>query len=252
MGCGPSKAASVPPDLGHPPPYNARKAPLTAQQQQQLQELTVRLLEALAATRERVALPVLPTEQRLTSGQRGISRIGLAGLRAFFERVDAMDKVMQDVVNEAGFNESACELCKSTGLSLAETLVREADGAAGFDGVIGPATSFFSYSWTGTKLRDMLDAIERALATLEQDGTPRFVWVRRAPRARQRSRYPYAPWPRVAPPPHRLCSPNLRRRARARWTPSATPQRALSMCACVCVCVRRSTSSARRSRCCRA
>ena len=200
MGCGPSKAASVAPDLGQPTPYNARKTPLTAHQQQ-LQELTVRLLEALAATRERVALPVLPTEQRLTSGQRGISRIGLAGLRAFFERVGAMDKVMQDVVNEAGFNESACELCKSTGLSLAETLVREADGAAGFDGVIGPATSFFSYSWTGTKLRDMLDAIERALATLEQDGTPRFVWVRRAPRARPRSRNPHAPWPRVAPPP---------------------------------------------------
>ena len=168
--------------------------PLTAKQQQ-LQELTVRLLEALAATRERVALPVLPTEQRLTSGQRGISRIGLAGLRAFFERVGAMDKVMQDVVNEAGFNESACELCKSTGLSLAETLVREADGAAGFDGVIGPATSFFSYSWTGTKLRDMLDAIERTLATLEQDGTPRFVWVRRAvprPSAQPQSPRPLA------------------------------------------------------------
>ena len=32
--------------------------------------------------------------------------------------------LMQDVVNEAGFDESACELCKSTGLSLAETLVR--------------------------------------------------------------------------------------------------------------------------------
>ena len=32
---------------------------------------------------------------------------------------------------------------------------------------MGEATSFFSYSWTGTKLRDLLAAIERALAKLE-------------------------------------------------------------------------------------
>ena len=42
---------------------------------------------------------------------------------------------------------------------------------------MGDATSFFSYSWTGTKLRDMLDAIVRELKKLEADGKRRFVWV---------------------------------------------------------------------------
>ena len=208
MGCFASKHVAVFPDH-----YAEEQLPPAAERAQQLQELIVHLLETLAAEKQRVTKPILHTAERLTSGQRGISRIGLAGLRAFFERAGAMDKVMQDIVNEVGFSKSACELCKSTGLSLAETLVLEAEGAAGFNGVIGPATSFFSYCWTGTKLRDMLDAIERTLATLELDGTPRFVWVRRAP----------------AP------------------TRAARPL-GVSMC----VCVRRSTSYARRSRCCRA
>ena len=95
----------------------------------------------------------------------------LFGVKAFFEKHNALDKTMQDIVNENGFPCSAYELTKSTGLSLTETLVREkyreAGEGEGIDELVGEATSFFSYSWTGTKLRDLLAAIERVLAKLE-------------------------------------------------------------------------------------
>ena len=143
---------------------------------------TVRLLESLAAKEERVEQPVLPNSKRRRSGQRGMTRALLFGVKAFFEQHNALDKTMQDVVNQRGFKFSACELTKSTGLSLTETLVREAYREAGegegIEELVGEATCFFSYSWTGTKLRDLLAAIERVLAKLEAaDGKRRYVWV---------------------------------------------------------------------------
>ena len=47
----------------------------------------------------------------------------------------------------------------------------------GIEEVVGEATSFFSYCWVGTVLRDMLDAIEKILAALEADGKRRYVWI---------------------------------------------------------------------------
>ena len=146
--------------------------------QLEAQELALRLLEALAANKERAALPVRRHSERLGSGRRGLSRSAFRSLRAFFDRFGALDKSMADVCKEPGFAASVCELTKSTGLSLAESLVLAAGEGDGIEDVVNRATSFFSYSWTGTKLRDMLDAIERALAALEKDGKPRFVWVR--------------------------------------------------------------------------
>jgi hypothetical protein len=128
---------------------------------------TVRLLESLAAKEERVEWPVLSNSERRRSGQRGMTRALLFGVKAFFEQHGALDKTMQDIVNEPGFPFSACELTKSTGLSLTETLVRDAGEGAGIEELVGDATCFFSYSWTGTKLRDLLAAIERVLAKLE-------------------------------------------------------------------------------------
>jgi len=53
-----------------------------------------------------------------------------------------------------------------------------AGGGDGTAALVGRATSFFSYSWTGTRLGDMLDAVERALEELERaDGRTRFVWI---------------------------------------------------------------------------
>ena len=154
MGCGASKKA-VDPSPRPPPHLQAAAA------------RTVRLLESLAAKEERVEQPVLPTSERLRSGQRGMTRAMLFGVKAFYAQRGALDKTMQDIVNERGFPFSACELTKSTGLSLTETLVWEAGEGEGIEELVGEATCFFSYSWTGTKLRDLLAAIERVLAKLE-------------------------------------------------------------------------------------
>ena len=139
--------------------------------------LTVRLLESLAAKEERVALPILSNSERRRSGQRGMSRALLFGVKAFYAQRGALDKVMQDIVNERPFPFSACELTKSTGLSLIETLALEAGEGEGIEELVGEATCFFSYSWNGTTLRDLLHAVERVLAKLETDGTRRYVWI---------------------------------------------------------------------------
>ena len=118
MGCGASKKA-VDPSPGPPPHLQAATA------------RTVRLLESLAAKEERVKRPVLPNSKRRRSGQRGMTRALLFGAKAFYAQRGALDKTMQDIVNEPGFPFSACELTKSTGLSLTETLVREAYREAG-------------------------------------------------------------------------------------------------------------------------
>ena len=169
MGCGASKKA-VDPSPRPPPHLQAAAA------------RTVRLLESLAAKEERVEQPVLPTSERLRSGQRGMTRAMLFGVKAFFKKHNALDKTMQDIVNERGFQLSACELTKSTGLSLTETLVREAYREAGegegIEELVGEATCFFSKSWTGTKLRNLLAAIERVLAKPKAaDSKRRYVWV---------------------------------------------------------------------------
>ena len=167
MGCAASKK---PVDPGPPRAVRGAAAkPLTplTPAQAAAQARTVRLLESLATKEERVEWPVLSNEERRRSGQRGMTRAFLFGVKAFYEKHNALDKTMQDIVNEHGFPFSACELTKSTGLSLTETLVREAGEGEGIEELVGEATSFFSYSWTGTTLRDLLAAIERVLAKLE-------------------------------------------------------------------------------------
>ena len=87
-------------------------------------------------------------------------------------------KVMGDVCKEANFAASVCSLTRSTGLSLAETIVLAAREGEDASGLVGHATTFFSYSWTGTKLGDMLTAIQNKVSELEAaDGRRRFVWV---------------------------------------------------------------------------
>ena len=126
MGCSASKK-QVDPRPAKP------LAPMTPEAQAAAEARTVRLLESLAAKEERVKQPVLPNSERLRSGQRGMTRALLFGVKAFYAQRGALDKTMQDIVNEPGFPFSACELTKSTGLSLTESLVREA-GDGGADG----------------------------------------------------------------------------------------------------------------------
>ena len=71
-----------------------------------------------------------------------------------------------------------CRLTRSTGLSLAESFVHIA-GKASTKDIVGPATTFFSYSWEGTKLEDMLAAIDTAIRELEEERSleRRYVWI---------------------------------------------------------------------------
>eukprot|EP00964_Phaeocystis_antarctica_P107486 scaffold72196_cov59-Phaeocystis_antarctica.AAC.1 len=136
-------------------------AAMTPTAQATAEALTIRLLESLAAKEERVSRPTLSRSERRRSGQRGMSRALLFGVKAFYAQHNALDKSMQDIVNERLFLFSACELTKSTGLSLAETLALEVGEGEGIEELVGDATCFFSYSWTGTTLRDLLHAVER-------------------------------------------------------------------------------------------
>ena len=82
-------------------------APMTPEAQAAAQARTVRLLESLATKEERVEWPVLSNEERLRSGQRGMTRAMLFGVKAFYAQHNALDKTMQDIVNERGFSSSA-------------------------------------------------------------------------------------------------------------------------------------------------
>jgi tetratricopeptide (TPR) repeat protein len=140
------------------------------------------LFDAMAAARVpkgTLDVPVRPHARRLSSGRRGISRKMLRAIRRIYRVHGALGMLMSDVCKEEGFEWSVCALTRSTGLSLTESLVLTAEARGEVvDALIGLATTFFSYSWDGTKLGDMLDAIERRLAELEAaDGVTRYVWI---------------------------------------------------------------------------
>ena len=137
------------------------------------------LLEALRTDRDKPDLPIHTHAQRLPSGQRGLSLDMLRAVGAFYEASGGLGKVMGAVCKEKGYATSVCAITRCTGLSLAESLVIVA-GRRGDDAraLVGDATTFFSYSWNGTKLGDMLAAVEGKLTTLEAaDGRRRYVWI---------------------------------------------------------------------------
>ena len=140
------------------------------------------LFDAIAAARVpkgTLDVPVRPHARRLPSGRRGITRKMLRAIRRFYHARGALGMLVGDLIKKEGFEWSVCALTRSTGLSLIESLALTAEARGEVvDALIGLATTFFSYSWDGTKLGDMLDAIERRLAELEAaDGVTRYVWI---------------------------------------------------------------------------
>ena len=143
--------------------------------QEELMARGLSILEQLLGNRHRVSRPVASHASRLSSGDRGFSLVMLRVLRSFYQTHGGLNKLMGDVCKEEGFLASVCELTVSTGLSLAESIERSESNTRA---LVGHATSFFSYSWTGTRLEDMLSAIERQVLTLEaDDGVTRYVWI---------------------------------------------------------------------------
>jgi hypothetical protein len=126
------------------------------------------LLDAIVAARVpkgTLKVPVCPHARRLPSGRRGITRKMLRAIRRFYCARGALGMLMGDLIKKEGFEWSVCALTRSTGLSLIESLALTAEARGEVaSALIGLATTFFSYSWTGTPLGDMLDAVERKLA----------------------------------------------------------------------------------------
>ena len=93
---------------------------------------------------------------------------------------------MENICKGVDLPANVCKLTASTGLSLAESISHLACSDAAPPGsadalpsLIGRATSFFSYSWTGTRLTDMLEAIDHIILSLEGEHgmPPRYVFV---------------------------------------------------------------------------
>ena len=139
------------------------------------------LLERLlAAAPNEVALPVRAHRARLRSGARGFSVAFLRALHRFLRRHGADELHMDALCKQPGLPVSVCRLTASTGLSLVEScaLLAEAEGVDA-SALFGDATSFFSYSWTGTRVDAMVAAAERGIAQLDEAeaAPPRFLWL---------------------------------------------------------------------------
>jgi len=137
-------------------------------------------------------LPITPHDHRLPSDYRGVSLAFLKAVKIFYARHGALDLSMGDVCKGTGKHVSkrsffrvphrcinVCMLTLSTGLSLAESVVHvaERDGLHLARAQVARARGFFSYSWTGTALADMLEAIEDVVRPLEAKSGRRYVWV---------------------------------------------------------------------------
>ncbi|KAL1515349.1 hypothetical protein AB1Y20_001979 [Prymnesium parvum] len=153
--------------------------PADAEEKSLRSALGLALLQALRDKKEQPPMPIRTHAERLPSGERGVSLEFLRALRTFYTELGAIGKPMEDVCMEEGSSSSACALTRSTGLSLAESvvLVAERRGQSALP-LIGHKTTFFSYSWKGTRLGDMLAAIERKVESLErEDGRTRYVFI---------------------------------------------------------------------------
>ena len=106
------------------------------------------------------ALPVERHVNRLESGRRGLSLPALRALRQFFEQRGALQWRMSELCRSDGVNFSACALTASTGLSLAETVVRrcKADGVPPMemDSLVG-RDELLQFPGPGRRRRHRLD-----------------------------------------------------------------------------------------------
>ena len=161
-------------------PRQHQTADVSATSVADAENLTCRLLDILlAAAAAAVSLPVRSHAERVPSGDRGFSVGFVRGVCAFFARHGAEWLEMGDVCKKEGLDVSICRLTGSTGLSLVESclLVAEREGIDA-SALFGRTSTFFSYSWTGSALCDVVAACERAITRLNaEDAATRFLWL---------------------------------------------------------------------------
>ena len=164
--------------LSPPPPPLPSSPPPPRNDPEALGEWLLERL--LAAAPNEVALPVRSHTQRLRSGARGFSVSFLRALVRFLRRHGASQLQMAALCKEPELAVSVCRLTASTGLSLIESCVLLAElEQLDVAELFGEATSFFSYSWTGTRVDEMAAAAEHGVAQLgvAAGAAPRFLWL---------------------------------------------------------------------------
>lgn len=137
------------------------------------------LLHRSQSMKEPLRLPITPHDKRLKSGNRGVSEALIMAFVAFLDLNGCEVDDVGEICKGERVELNVCHLTRSTGLSLAESVVVVADELRlQSSDLVGTAQVFNSYSWFGSSLREMLKAIMRASARLNDEARgipPPFV-----------------------------------------------------------------------------
>ena len=144
------------------------------------------LLHRSQSMKEPLRLPITPHDKRLKSGNRGVSEALIMAFVAFLDLKGCEVDDVGEICKGERVELNVCHLTRSTGLSLAESVVVVADELRlQSSDLVGTAQVFNSYSWFGSSLREMLKAIMRASARLNDEarGSPpsssscTYAWI---------------------------------------------------------------------------
>ena len=135
------------------------------------------LLESLYCAKA-VNEPVQKHEERVESGRRGVS---LPFIKVFIDFIEEkggdLEAEMEQVCRSG--KTSVCNLTACTGLSLVESCIYiMRNNPKEYKGLFGRATTFFSYSWTGTSLIDVFESLKQVtVAELPLGHTHSYFWI---------------------------------------------------------------------------
>jgi tetratricopeptide (TPR) repeat protein len=138
------------------------------------------MLEELYAAKA-VDAPIQNHEERVESGRRGVSLLFLKAFMDFTEEKGGDFNAEMEQICRRDFSgkTSVCALTDCSGLSLVEScmyLMRK--NPKEYKGLFGTATTFFSYSWTGTSLIDVFESLKQVtVAELPLGHTHSFFWI---------------------------------------------------------------------------
>ena len=144
-------------------------------------EVFMALSSLYSEKKEKLVKPIKAHADRIPGEMRAVTVEFLRGFVDFLmENGGEPEWDMADICKKRNHGEdepgtSVLDLTAMTGLSLVESLARIAGVAQTFK-LFGRATTYFSYPWVGTKLADVVAAIEDFEALHKDDGIKRFFW----------------------------------------------------------------------------